>query len=76
MVAYLALVTTLLAQWLYLTGLRQVEASRASLIASVEPVVAAVLGYLVLGERLDPPQFVGGTLVLGAVMIARRTPKP
>jgi len=76
MVAYLALVTTLLAQWLYLTGLRQVEASRASLIANVEPVVAAVLGYLVLGEGLEPLQLIGGALVLSAVAIARRMPKP
>ncbi len=73
--AYLALVTTLLAQWLYLTGLHQIEAGRASLVATVEPVVAAALGYFVLGERLDPPQLLGGALVLSAVMIARRMPK-
>ncbi len=71
-IAYLALVTTLLAQWLYLAGLHQLDAGRASLLATVEPVVAAGLGYVVFGERLAGLQIVGGALVLSAVMVARQ----
>jgi len=73
-VGYLALVTTLLAQWLYLAGLHRVEAGRASLIATVEPVVAAVFGYIALGERLEVTQILGGALVLSAVIAARWMP--
>ncbi len=71
-ILYLALVTTLFAGILYLSGLRRIEPGRASLIATIEPVVAAVLGYAVLGERLDQWQVVGGLLVLSAVVIAGR----
>jgi DME family drug/metabolite transporter len=73
-IAYLALVTTLLAQWLYLAGLMRVEAGRASLVATLEPAVAAALGYALLGERLEPLQWVGGVLVLSAVLTIRLAP--
>jgi len=70
-ILYLAVVTTLLAQGLYLTGLRQLEAGRASLVATLEPVVAAGLGYAVLEERLDYWQIIGGACILGTVLIVR-----
>lgn len=77
-IIYLALVTTLLAQWLYLAGLRHVEAGRASLVATLEPVIAAIFGYALLGERLEIWQVVGGALVLSAVLTVRasRTAAP
>jgi len=71
-IVYLSLVTTLLAQWLYLSGLGAVEAGRASLVATFEPVVAAVLGYAALGELLEGWQIVGGLLVLSAVLTVGR----
>lgn len=67
-IIYLALVTTLAGQWLYLAGLQRVEAGRASLVATIEPVVAAVLGYALLGERLEVWQILGGALVLSAAL--------
>lgn len=73
-IVYLALVTSLLAQWLYLAGLERVEAGRASLVATLEPVVAAVFGYVLLGERLEVWQLVGGALVLSAVLTIRLAP--
>ncbi|MDR5693685.1 MAG: EamA family transporter [Armatimonadota bacterium] len=65
---YLALVTTLLAQSLYLAGLRRIQASKASIVATIEPVVAGVLGFFLLGESLELPQIVGGLLILAAVL--------
>jgi drug/metabolite transporter (DMT)-like permease len=65
---YLALVTTLLAQTLYLAGLRRVQASKASIVATIEPVVAGVLGFSLLKETLEPPQIIGGFLILAAVL--------
>lgn len=75
-IIYLSLVTTLLAQWLYLSGLGEVEAGRASLVATFEPVVAAILGYAALGERLEGWQILGGFLVLSAVLTVRRLERP
>ncbi len=73
-VFYLAMVTTLLAQGLYLSGLRYLEAGRASLVATLEPVVAAGLGYAMLGEGLDTWQVVGGACILSAVLAVQWMP--
>ena len=75
-ILYLSLVTTLLAQWLYLSGLGAVEAGRASLVATIEPVVAAIFGYAALGEVLESWQILGGVLVLSAVLTVRRLGRP
>jgi len=58
---------------LYIHGLRYIETSRASIVATVEPVSAAVLGYSFLGERLTPAQFLGMALVLAAVVLTAVT---
>jgi drug/metabolite transporter (DMT)-like permease len=68
---YLALVTTLAAQWLYVSGLARIEAGRASIVATVEPVVAGILGYLFFAEILEGLQLLGGALVLSAVFLVR-----
>lgn len=65
---YLVTVPTLLAYLLYVAGLNQMEAGRASILATVEPVVAAALGVLLLGERLEPWQWLGGGLVVTGIL--------
>lgn len=66
----LALVSTYAAYGLYYTGLRRTEASRAVLVASVEPVVAALLAALIFSERLGAWGLLGGALILGAAALA------
>ena len=66
----LALVSTYLAYLVYYTGLRQVEASRAVLVATVEPVIAAALAAAVHGERLGVLGVVGAALILTAALLA------
>jgi len=58
---------TLLAYSLFTAALAHIEAGQASIAAMLEPVLAAVLAYAVLGERVDTPQWLGGLLVLGGV---------
>lgn len=53
-------------------GLRRVPASNASIVATLEPVIAAALGWAVWGERMEWPQVVGAGLVLGAVVVLQR----
>ncbi len=50
---------------------RRVDASRASLINLLEPVVAAVVGY-VLGERIGVWGAAGAGLILAAILVAER----
>lgn len=64
----LALLCTYLAYLAYSAGLRHLPATRASVIASLEPVVAAGLAALVFGERLSPLALLGAALVIGAAL--------
>jgi drug/metabolite transporter (DMT)-like permease len=69
----LALVPSLGGYALYTLGLRDLPASRASVIATWEVVTAAALGWLAFGERLAAPQILGAALVcLGIACIQRR----
>ncbi|SEJ63548.1 EamA domain-containing membrane protein RarD [Deinococcus reticulitermitis] len=64
----LALLCTYLAYLAYSAGLKHLPATRASVIASLEPVVAAGLAALVFGERLSPLALLGAALVIGAAL--------
>lgn len=66
----LTVFSTYIAYLIYYRGLRQVEASRAVLVATIEPVLAAVLAALLFGERLGVLGIVGATLVVGASVFA------
>jgi drug/metabolite transporter (DMT)-like permease len=60
-------------------GVRRLGAVRSSIIASLEPVAAALLALAFLGEPLRPGVVVGGTLILGAAItasLARGVPEP
>ena len=61
--AYLGVVTTAVAYLLYGRGLRSVPAPVAVTLGLAEPVVAALLALVVLGERLTPGAAAGIALV-------------
>lgn len=55
----------------YSLSLNYLQASVANLIAMLEPLITAVLAYLLLRERLTPPQLFGGAMILSSVVILR-----
>lgn len=55
---------------LYTSALKTLMPSRASLLASIEPVVAVVLGFFVFHEKLSLWGYVGIVLVLAAVFLS------
>lgn len=57
---------------LYTKGLAMLETSRASIVATLEPVVAAVISMAVFREAAAPAQLAGMALVIGAVVIVAR----
>jgi drug/metabolite transporter (DMT)-like permease len=63
----LVVVGTFLAMILFYGAVKLIGAATASLLATVEPLVAVVLAYVVLNESLEPAQLVGGALILGGV---------
>ena len=64
-----ALVTAVIPFLCYTLGLRSVEASKAGIIATVEPVVATIVGIICFSETLTILSGMGIVLVLAAVII-------
>ena len=75
--AYLSLLGGALAYAVWLRGVERLPASSVSLLALLSPVVAAVLGWVALGQSLTALQTTGMALALGSVVAGqRRTPAP
>ena len=64
-----ALVTAVIPFLAYTLGLRTVEASRAGILASVEPLVATLIGVAVFSEPLTLLSGLGILLILAAVVL-------
>ncbi|WP_027883346.1 DMT family transporter [Meiothermus rufus] len=72
-IAFLTIASTFFAVTLYFAGLRRLEATRASVVATIEPVVAALAAWLWWGERFSLLGYMGAGLVLaGVVWMVRR----
>jgi DME family drug/metabolite transporter len=71
-IAFVGVVPTFLALQVYSAGLRLVSATNAVTVATLEPVVAAVLAYLVWGEALGLLGYLGAALVLTGVLVMAR----
>lgn len=59
----LSIICTILPITLFLIGLQKLTSSVASIIVMIEPVVAALAAWLILGEKLSTFQYVGMFLV-------------
>jgi len=55
----------------FTAGLRTLPASNASIVATLEPVIALGLGGLFLGEVIELPQMLGAGLIVTAVIVLR-----
>ena len=65
----LATVCTYLANFCYYQGLKYLEAGRASIVATLEPVVATAAAFVILGESLSLVGYLGAALIITAVII-------
>lgn len=64
-----AVITAVIPYLCYTKGLQSTEAGRASILATVEPVVASVLGIVVYSERPGLSSAIGIILVLSAIVL-------
>ncbi len=69
----LAFFPTFLGYIFYNNALKEIEVSRASIVATVEPVVALILAFLIFGETLTPRQLLGASLIIGGSFIIHAT---
>lgn len=74
--AVLALVVTVLPYLVYTIGLRTVEPGKASVMATVEPVIATLVGVIIFSEQLSASGVIGIILVAASlVMLNIKTEK-
>ena len=64
-----ALITAVIPFLAYTLGLRNVEASKAGIIATIEPMVATLIGIVVFSEPLTVLSAFGMIMILAAVII-------
>ena len=64
-----ALITAVIPFLSYTLGLESVEASKAGIIATIEPMVATLIGVIVFSEKLTLMSGAGILLILAAVVI-------
>jgi drug/metabolite transporter (DMT)-like permease len=73
--AYLVVIGSIVAFSAYGIAVRSLPTATVATYAYVNPVIAVLLGTLILNERLTPAMFGGGALIVGAVvLVVRRSP--
>lgn len=65
---------TVIPALLLYSSIRLIGAGHAARLATMEPLTAVVLSFLVLGETLSPGQIIGGLLVLVSVVLLAASP--
>jgi len=66
-VVYIIVCGTALPFGLYYMGIEHLRSTRASIVATLEPISAGFLSFIFLGEVLTPWQIFGGILVIAAI---------
>jgi DME family drug/metabolite transporter len=69
-----SVVHTTLAFALYTFGIRHLGAGRAAIVATIEPVVAGILGVTLLGEDMTVLKDLGALLVISGAILAQLRP--
>jgi drug/metabolite transporter (DMT)-like permease len=70
--AYLVVVTSVLAWLIYYWALGRAEASRVAIWSNLQPVLTALLAWAVYGEALTGPFVAGGAMVVAGVLLTER----
>ncbi|MBO0586712.1 EamA family transporter [Sporosarcina sp. E16_8] len=68
-VLYLGIVTTSVAYILFSAGLKRIPSSSAVTLSLAEPLTAAILSVIVVGERLNGTSWAGIAMLLGGILV-------
>jgi drug/metabolite transporter (DMT)-like permease len=71
LVGFVIVVGTIITFSLLTGALRHITATRASIVATLEPVIATVVAWVWLGETFGTAQLVGGAVVLAGIFLAQ-----
>ncbi|TCT04871.1 threonine/homoserine efflux transporter RhtA [Paralcaligenes ureilyticus] len=67
---FYALAASVWTVWLWMTGLKSIPAARAGVFSVMLPITAAVVGVLILGERLAGTQMLAFAVALMGLVLA------
>ena len=70
-ILYAALFSSGIAYTLQIIGQKYTSPAVAAIVMSLESVFAALSGWIILNERMSPPEIAGGAIVLAAVITAQ-----
>ena len=78
-VGFIAIFSTIIPFAAFLTALKSIPPTNATVTSTVEPVLAAIGAFALFGTELTPVQIVGGLLVIAAIAVVQlpeRHPEP
>jgi drug/metabolite transporter (DMT)-like permease len=71
----LSVISTVLSIMLVFAGTLKIGASKASILSTVEPVLTVVWAAILLGEHIEPAQYIGGVLIVTSVILLHIPPR-
>jgi drug/metabolite transporter (DMT)-like permease len=69
-VVFLGICCSALGYWLYAQSLEDLGVAISSIFINFIPVITAIAGFFLLGDRLTPIQWTGAALVISGVTLA------
>jgi drug/metabolite transporter (DMT)-like permease len=71
LVGFVVVIGTMVTFSLLVGALRHISATKASIVSSLEPVVATVIAWAWLGETFGATQLIGGAVVIAGILVAQ-----
>ncbi len=71
LVSFIVVIGTMVTFSLLAGSLRHISATRASIVATLEPVFATVVAWAWLGESFGATQLIGGAVVIAGILVAQ-----
>ena len=68
-ILHIVIIGTILPFGLYFVGVSNIRSTRASITATLEPISAALLAYIFVGEMMQPFQIFGGACVIVSIIL-------
>ena len=73
LIGFIAVVATIIPYWLLMYGLRHVDALPATIVGMLDPVIAGLFAFILIGETLTGGHMAGIALILLAIMFLTRS---
>lgn len=72
----ISLISSVVAALAFFVGLAKLGASDSAMLSTFEPVVTVTLAASLMGERLSVSQWIGGAVIIAAVLLLAKSPTP